>query len=136
MELRIMSNEVGGDVAELRDADFRLAWVRLGEGIQGDYDPTNPEDEELLRLDAQCVEQGEEEILETYGSCCTFFPASATEEQKLAALKIMQAYYRRAMQAEGPSRFDRLTQIFSHIELSWLVDGIPANDKAALEESC
>jgi len=33
-------------------AVVKVEWVNLGEGFNGDYDPSDPEDEELLRWDA------------------------------------------------------------------------------------
>lgn len=35
-----------------RDGLVKVVWVDLGEGLSGDYDPEDPEDESLLRYDA------------------------------------------------------------------------------------
>lgn len=45
---------------------YRLEWVYIGEGMDGEYDCTNPDDKPLLRADLY----GDDEMLDS-GSYCT-----------------------------------------------------------------
>ena len=55
----------------------RVAWVCLGEGYNGDYDPKNPEDELLLRFDV-AVKNEDIGSFVTIESRCTCFAANAS----------------------------------------------------------
>lgn len=68
--------------------NIRVAWVCLGEGYNGMYDPDNPEDELLLRLDV-AVKNKETEDFELVESRCTCFAASASQQDQEAALEIL-----------------------------------------------
>lgn len=49
---------------------YEVRFVRLGEGYQGEYDPSDPTDEELLRVDIACLDDPELDQ-----SVCTNVPA-------------------------------------------------------------
>lgn len=121
----------------IRD-DVKIEWVELGEGLSGDYDEDDPEDEELLRFDIYVkgtiaqrwldegagynLMYGEEEIdpnefyAMTDGSYCTGFPADSTPEQRLAGLNIiMNKVYDDVLNG-----YDRSAQEASWINLTWL----------------
>jgi hypothetical protein len=67
-----------------------VEWVELGEGLQGDYDPQDPEDVELLRFDISKKENGEwTEVLDA--SYCTRFPTSTSVHQQMKALEYIMA---------------------------------------------
>ena len=68
--------------------NIRVAWVCIGEGYNGEYDPNDPEDELLLRLDvaAKNEETGDWKTVE---SRCTCFAASASPQDQEAALEIL-----------------------------------------------
>lgn len=60
------SHEVGGD-------GVQITWTYIGEGVEGDYDPEDPEDEPRLRADVVIFEnygKRESEVL----SYCTLAP--------------------------------------------------------------
>ena len=59
------------------------AWVELGEGISGDYNPSDPNDIELLRLD---LFLNDNEDIVSYFSYCTQLPVSASQNVKEALL--------------------------------------------------
>lgn len=63
------------DITQVDGCRFRLEWVELGEGWDGDYDPEDPKDTELLRLDLSefDTERDEFECLPD-GSFCTALP--------------------------------------------------------------
>jgi hypothetical protein len=54
-----------------------LSWI--GEGYYGDYDPTSPDDERLLRFDIDELVDGEWEPM-TNGSYCTGLTADAPRQ--------------------------------------------------------
>ncbi len=54
----------------------RVAWVCLGEGYNGEYDPKNPEDELLLRFDVAVRDEDIGDFMTTE-SRCTCFAAKA-----------------------------------------------------------
>lgn len=102
----------------------RVAWVELGEGWSGDYNPDDPDDEELLRFDVY-IKASEASQSENWwweqiedASYCTRFPASATPEQRAKGLEIiMDAVYERAMEGES---IKKLCERLSWIGLNWL----------------
>lgn len=58
----------------LIDGKFKVEWVNLGEGKDGDYDPSDPDDVALLRFDVSL--NGE---LVSDGSYCTLMPVDTSE---------------------------------------------------------
>lgn len=84
---------------------LRVSWSNCGEGYSGDYDPDDPEDENLLRLDVQ----NEDEFLY---SACTLFPASASAEQQKEALWMIA----RAIQND-PENLERVCERMTYIHL-------------------
>lgn len=72
----------------------RVDWVELGEGWSGDWNPDDPDDEELLRFDVYWLDDNGEWVDPGDVSYCTGFPASATAEQREKGLRIlMDAFY-------------------------------------------
>lgn len=59
--------------------DVRIDWVNLKEGRDGDYDPSDPTDTNLLRFDAYKMTNGEWVEVED-SSYCTQVPANTNEE--------------------------------------------------------
>jgi hypothetical protein len=56
-----MSIDISDDgMAVTIDGELRAAWVDLGEGHSGDYDPEDPEDVALLRFDLYVSEAAAE----------------------------------------------------------------------------
>jgi hypothetical protein len=58
----------------LIDGKYKVEWVNLGEGKDGDYNPGDPDDVELLRFDVSF--NGE---LIPDGSYCTLMPVNTQE---------------------------------------------------------
>lgn len=63
----------------VRHGKFRVAWVNLGEGWEGDYDPDDPSDENLLRFDVFIKEESHW-VDPGDASYCTQVPASTSVE--------------------------------------------------------
>jgi hypothetical protein len=55
--------------------NVRIDWVNLGEGFDGDYDPENPDDVNLLRFDAYRFD-GNDWVEVEDSSYCTQVPAN------------------------------------------------------------
>ena len=86
------ANHIGPDYA-IR-GDVKVAWIALGEGWNGENDPGDPDDEELLRFDFFRRERDGDTGLYTWvavedASYCTRFPVKATDAQKQAGLEYL-----------------------------------------------
>lgn len=66
--------------------NVRIDWVNLNEGYDGDYDPENPEDKNLLRFDV-FHHDGKDWYGIEDGSYCTQVHAGATKEKLVEHLK-------------------------------------------------
>lgn len=122
------ANDAGGNVyaatahvddttiESVNDSPTGFAWVELGEGYSGEYDPEDPDDTELLRLDWN--EEGVE-----VESLCTSMPVSTNSRDRERALEMVRAFV-----DDHPARSPRsVVDLFSHMEPSWLTSGIPEN---------
>jgi hypothetical protein len=65
----------------------KVEWLRLGEGLRGDYDKAAQEDIELLRFDLSVLD--EDGVWESKESYCTRFPADASDKLKRAGLEYL-----------------------------------------------
>lgn len=63
-------------VMALTQDNYRVEWVDLGEGLRGEYDPSNPDDVAMLRFDCLTLVDGEWEHMD-HASYCTLMPADA-----------------------------------------------------------
>lgn len=79
---------------ELLHGDVKVEWAELGEGKDGDYDPDDPDDVELLRFDVSRKRGNSWEAIDD-ASYCTQIPVSATEEQRAKGLQMLmdEVYY-------------------------------------------
>ena len=78
--------------------NVKVEWSELGEGIDGDYNPDDPEDVELLRFDVSRKAGDNWEAIDD-ASYCTQVPVSATPEQRAEGLQlIMDEIYEWASQ--------------------------------------
>jgi len=69
-----------------------VEWVRLGEGLSGDYNPNDPEDVELLRFDVSKQEGDEWSSINEWievpdASYCTLFPVNTKKRIKMKGLQ-------------------------------------------------
>ena len=111
---------------ELIKNNVKVEWVGLGEGLNGDYDPNDPEDIELLRFDVSVLVDGEWTDPGD-ASYCTMFPVSSTiEEQGEALALLLGEVYEWASQGHSVKR---LCQRLSWIDLSWVQNRRQNNQK-------
>lgn len=92
----------------------RVAWVCLGEGYNGDYDPKNPEDELLLRFNVVVKNQDTGSFV-TVESRCTCFAAKASEKDKEAALDMLLDRFSHAYAADPRHGMGVLADELSYI---------------------
>lgn len=94
---------------------IEYVFVELGEGYSGDYDPADPGDRELLRLDV--LDNGEE--IESF---CTALPVALTPDERQRALDMVAQFA-----ADRPVSHRTVTEVFSYMDPSWLETGqVPA----------
>jgi len=92
----------------------RVAWVCLGEGYNGDYDPKNPEDELLLRFDVAVKDEDIGSFV-TVESRCTCFAAKAPDKAKEEALDILLDRFYAAYTSEHRQCMSSLADKLSYI---------------------
>ena len=111
---------------ELIQDNVRVEWDGSGgEGYSGEFDPDDPTDEHLLRFYVSRKE-GDEWVECDDASYCTEFPAGATHEQKMAALKIIMSEVYDTVH-EGVSSIKKCCERLSWIGLDWLEEEGYAN---------
>jgi hypothetical protein len=81
------------DLPALIKNNVRIDWVNIGEGNDGDYDPTDKYDENLLRFDVSHLVNNEWEPVDD-GSYCTQMPATCGNDLLKVGLEtIMNSIY-------------------------------------------
>lgn len=83
---------------ELIKGNVKVEWTYIGEGVSGDYEEDDPEDERLLRFYIYTRENESEDFVYVEDSSyCTNFPLESTEEEKRNGLEVlMQGVYEHA----------------------------------------
>jgi hypothetical protein len=105
---------------ELIKDSVKVAWVRLGEGMSGNYDPNDPKDVELLRFDVSVLVGGEWTDPGS-ASYCTWFPAKSTvEEQGIALAHILGEVYEQASQGHSIKKLCEKLSWIQQVEPSWI----------------
>ncbi len=92
----------GKAVAELIRDGIKVRLIDEGEGVNGKFDPENPEDVPLLRFDVftsgdldvgsghfDHADEDGEWFREEGGGCCTQLPATMNEDEKRQALEVL-----------------------------------------------
>jgi len=106
---------------QLQKGKVIVEWVELGEGWSGDYNPEDPEDEELLRFDAYIEDHEWEDDYPTY-SYCTMFPVSATPEQRQKGLEYLMEHLYPFMSKDEWCRDE--AERLSWIGLHWVEESV------------
>ena len=91
-----------------------MAWVCLGEGYNGEYDPKNPEDELLLRFDVAVRDEDIGDFVTTE-SRCTCFAAKAPIKDKEAALDVILDHFHHAYTSQPRHCMSSLADRLSYI---------------------
>ena len=76
----------------------RVDWYRAGEGLYGDYNPDNPDDQELLRFDVY-QRDGDQWVELEDASYCTMNAVDAEDKLLIQKLNIIYICYEEALQA-------------------------------------
>ena len=103
----------------LEDGNVKVEWMELGEGLDGDYDPENPDDVELLRFDVyvQKNKWGDWEAPPD-SSYCTRVPVSSTPEERAKLLKLIMDRVYQAVQLGH--NISKVCERLSWISLDWI----------------
>lgn len=99
-----------------------MEWVNLGEGKDGDYDPSDKDDVNLLRLDASEKQSNGEFEAPDGAECslCTGIPASATRDQQIEGLRLAMDRLYPIYQTTDFYNLKRTLEGLSWMDLSWL----------------
>lgn len=92
----------------------KVELINIGEGLNGDYDPHDPEDMNLLRYDVSVFKDGVWEKKED-SSYCTMFPADAASSQKQKALEILSERFYDALSENIEASVKKIGE-----EMSWI----------------
>jgi hypothetical protein len=83
----VENTEIDDIEIELIRGNVKISWVNLGEGFDGDWDPDDPKDENLLRFDVSLWNEQAREFEEVPdASYCTYFSANTTLQQRCDSL--------------------------------------------------
>lgn len=100
---------------------LRIEMVNIGEGYNGDYNPNDPEDCELLRVDVYYKKDDEGSWLnETAYSYCTCFPVDEAAEKKQKALNYLFDQYNSFIAAHPGESLKSLSERMSYLAPSWV----------------
>lgn len=69
--------------------NVKIEWVNLGEGYDGDYDETNPDDVNFLRFDVSRLDDNDAWVEVPDGSYCTQMPANSPHQILRTGLRII-----------------------------------------------
>lgn len=98
----------------LKKDDVMVSFVNLGEGYNGDYNPDDPNDEELLRFDVY-VKEGQYWIPVDDASYCTQIPVNTKEELLREALEILMKNFYDALHNSHDTSVKKLGE-----QMSWI----------------
>lgn len=111
---------------ELIENNLKVEFENAGEGWGGDYNPSDPGDQELLRFYISEQEHGEWTDISD-ASYCTAVPADTPETDQAALLRmIMEAVL--PLYENGES-IKRTCEDLSHISPAWLMTSEPTTTK-------
>ena len=101
---------------------IRVSFRDIGEGICGDYNPKNPEDKKLLRMDVDLARPGEDDFIEIPGaSACTQLPVGTDpkllEQTAAAAAELTKGLLNEAKDGDFQSSFSSIVHLVEY--LSW-----------------
>ena len=114
--------------ASIHNEKIRIDFVNLGEGLCGDYNPTDPNDVNLLRFDVyqrRCVFDAWEPVNDA--SYCTMIPADTSTEILQKALQFLLTQYTNALESPSES-VKKLGERLSHISPEMFCMGISFNE--------
>lgn len=97
----------------------RVEWVNLGEGLDGDYDPNDPQDIPLLRFDVYRLDSASKtwDAVDD-SSYCTRFPTTATTTQMQEGLMYLMDFFYEPVRDNHSVK--KLGERMSWIGLDWL----------------
>jgi hypothetical protein len=122
MDSDVLFADYGDGTMALTKGPVRVAWTRLGEGWCGDYDPDDPDDEELLRFDVYLRDEAGEYQPVRGASYCTRFPVEADGQLKHLALRLILGLVYEPLVSGYP--IAHLCEQLSWITPGWVLDQV------------
>lgn len=107
----------GEDVYGVGDDAVRVSLTDIGEGLSGDYDEADEDDEALLRVDIVRAGAGGWDNPDETGSYCTLMPVGTSNAVLHQVLGQLHAAITPAVQAA--TTMDRVAQVASHMHPGW-----------------
>lgn len=104
-------------IAPNATTSYEVQWDFIGEGYSGDFDPEDPDDRELWRLDLYNISR--DEFVEG-ASWCTQLPLNVTDDAILHRVGIWIAERSSEVLRDPDDHIGRLWDALSHIDESWL----------------
>jgi len=98
----------------------RVEFERLGEGYFGDFDPDDPEDEELLRFETYRKDESGSWAPCRDGGYCTALPVATPLDGRQQALDMLMATLQGGIESD---RVKHIAEMASWISPAWLSDG-------------
>ncbi len=102
---------------------IRVEWYNADEGWSGDYNPDDPDDENLLRFDVYIKRDGDWEAVED-ASYCTRMPADTDPEILKRALKLLLKEYTNALRADPYASVKKMGEGYSWMSPEWFMPEI------------
>lgn len=108
-------------VVEVVEDGIKAEWVNLYEGYEGDYDPDNSEDKNLLRFELSIWDDELENYTEVPDSSyCTSIPADTDLEILESFLKIIISETKNDILNHGHAK--RTCEYYSHLNEADILD--------------
>lgn len=104
----------------------RVEWYNADEGWCGDYDPDDPDDENLLRFDVYIRREGNWEAVED-ASYCTRMPADTKPEILKRALELLLKEYTDVLRSDPYASVKKLGEGYSWMSPEWFKPEITKN---------
>ena len=105
---------------ELIKDNVKVCWTNIGEGYNGDYNPEDPDDKNLLRYDVYVYD--DESDREGYwravedASYCTYVPANTDNETLMKLLKVLMRQFYDVLHDNINASVKKLAEAMSWIE--------------------
>lgn len=99
---------------------IRVEWYNADEGWCGDYNPEDPEDQNLLRFDVYIKRDGFWDPVED-ASYCTRMPADTCPDILKAALRMLLKEYTEALRSDPECSVKKLGEAMSWMSPDWFI---------------
>lgn len=108
------------EILKVIQGEFKVTWDWIGEGYHGDYDPSDPEDEALLRFYCYRKNNGQWEEIDFTSYCTRVSRTTPPETLKVLSKPIFSALEKNLK----PEQYTASRTLERELEkLSWMTGG-------------